>query len=221
MPTDPSSDLIQQLARIADALSKSSSSPWIIWAQTLASFVAGISATYFGIWLQERFRDGREQRKMRRILYTELTNSFLFLYGSVVKLRAMEESPRKPNSEGKIYPPALEMINPPITFEGEDYMRQHQSVSFELSEMAALKRMYHDLSFMRPGATVLLGEFEGALVKFAEAFKSDVVIRSNFLEFAGTSSDALETVANYFADYPVKLENLTIQIKERASGNSE
>jgi hypothetical protein len=65
---DLNADLVKQLARIADELSKPSPSPWIEWAKTLASFIAAMALTYFSIALQGSVSDKREQRKMRRII---------------------------------------------------------------------------------------------------------------------------------------------------------
>jgi hypothetical protein len=218
---DPNADLVNQLARIADALSKPSSSPWIEWAKTLASFVAGMALTYFSIALQGRVGDKREQRKMRRIIYTELTNSFLYLFEFASGLRGRKKSPRTPNSAGEIHPPMADLLNLPFTFEGEDYIRQHHSVAYELSEMPALKRMYGDLSRLSPGTTVTLGELEAPLVRFGLAFKSDAVIRNNFRKFAGTDLGAIEAVANHFADHKVKAEDLMVLKEMKTGGDSE
>jgi hypothetical protein len=218
---DPNADLLNQLTRIADALSKPSPSPWIEWAKTLASFVAGIALTFIGIALQGKLGDMREQRKMRRIIYVELTHSFLCLFDLASGLRAETKSARVPNSEGKIHPPSVQMVNPPFTFEGEDYMREHRSVSYELSEMVALKRMYDDLRLMSPGQTVMLGELEGTLMNFGKAFRSDEVIRNNFRKFNGNRFIEIEAIANHFADHEIKPEDLMILVmKEKPSGDS-
>ena len=220
MLVDPNADLLNQLTRIADALSKATPSPWTEWAKTLASFVAGIALTYFSIALQGRLGDRREQRKMRRIIYVELTNSFLYLYELASSTHTMKGSPRKPNSAGEIHPPMVRLINPPFTFEGEDYMRQHNSVSYELSEMATLKRMYVELSRLSPGKTVTLGELEMPLVHFGMAFKSYAVIRNNFRRFAGKDLSAIEAVANHFADHQVKIEDMVILVEKKPGNDS-
>lgn len=119
MLADPNTDLLNQLTRIANALSKPSPSPWIEWAKTLASFVAGIALTYIGIALQGSLGDRREQRKMRRIIYVELTNSFRYLFSMVSDLRTVKKSPRVPNSTGEIHPLTVRLIHPPFTSEAE------------------------------------------------------------------------------------------------------
>jgi hypothetical protein len=211
---DPNADLIKQLTRIADELSKPSPSPWTEWAKTIASFVAGIALTYFSIALQGWLGDMREQRKMRRIIYVELTRSFFCLFDFASGLRETKKPVRGPNTAGKIHLPSVRIVNPPFTFEGEDYMHEHRSVSYELSEMVTLKRMYHDLHRMSPGETVTLGELEFPLIGFGMAFKNDAVIRNNFRKFVGKNFGAIEVVANYFADYKVKPEDLMIFVKE-------
>jgi hypothetical protein len=218
---DPNTDLVKQLARIADELSKPGSSPWTEWAKTIASFVAGMALTYFSIALQGRVGDKREQSKMRRIIYTELANSFLYLFEMASGLRATKKSPGRPNSAGEIHPPMVRLINPPFTFEGEDYMRQHHSVAYELSEMAALKRMYVELSRLSPGNSVSLGDLEIPLVHFGMAFKSDAAIRNNFRKFAGKDYDAIEAIANHFADHKIPIEDLVILVEPKTNGDSE
>jgi hypothetical protein len=217
---DPNTDLLNQLTRIADALSKPGPSPWTEWAKTLASFVAGIVLTYLSITLQGRLGDMREQRKMRRIIYVELTHSFLCLFDFASGLRETKKPVRSPNSAGEIHPPSVRMVNPPFTFEGEDYMREQRSVSYELSEMVALKRMYDDLRLMSPGQTVTLGELEGTLMNFGKAFRGDEVIRNNFRKFAGKKFGTIEAVANHFADHKLKAEDLVVLVTEKPSSDS-
>lgn len=183
MVVDPNTDLVNQLTRIADALSKITPSTWTEWAKTLASFVTGVVLTYFGIALQGRMGDMREQRRMRRIIYLELTNSFLYLSGLASCVRPTQKSPSLPNSEGEIRPPTFKILNPLFTFEGEEYMRQHQSVSWELPEMPALKRMYGELNSLSPGNSVPIGALEIPLVHFGRAFKNDALIKDNFRAF--------------------------------------
>ena len=91
-------------------------------------------------------------------------------------------------------------------------MHEHRGASYELSEMAALKRMYDDLHRMSPGESVMLGELEFALVGFGAAFRNDAVIRNNFRKFAGKNFGEIEAVANYYADYKVNPEDLMILV---------
>jgi len=216
---DPNADLLKRLTRIADALSKPGPSPWTEWAKTLASFVAGIALTYFSIVLQGRFGDIREQRKMRRVIYVELTTSFIYLSEMASGSRSMKKLPSSPNSAVEIHPP-MRLVNPPFTFEGEEYMGQHHSVSYELSEMATLKRMYDYLSRLSPGKTVTIGDLESPLRYFGRVFKNDAVIRNNFREFAGRNFGAIEAVANYFADHKGNAEDFMILVEEKPSSDS-
>jgi hypothetical protein len=85
---DPSGDLIRQLTRIADALTRSQPSPWLEWTRNLFSFVAGTVTAFLSIEVQARLGDARERRKMRRIVYSELTNSFALLYDLWVNVDA-------------------------------------------------------------------------------------------------------------------------------------
>jgi hypothetical protein len=224
MLADPTSDLVKQLTRIADALSRPSQSPWTEWAKALASFVAGIVLTYLSIALQARAGDKREQSKMRRIIYAELTRSFLGLYDMASGARAAKRPAGRPNSAGEIefHPPTMRLINPPFTFEGQDYMRQHSSVSYELPEMVPLKRMYDDLGLLLPGKTVAIGDLEIPLVHFGKTFKKDAVIRENFRAFAGEDLGAIEAIADHFADHEVKIEDLVVFIeKQKAQSEPE
>jgi hypothetical protein len=136
-------------------------------------------------------------------------------------LRSESKGPRKPNSAGETHPPSFRILSPPFTFEGEEYMKQNHSVSYELSEMAALKRMYVALSYLSPGKTVSLGEFESQLVHLGKAFKDDGTIRKNFREFAGKGFATIEAVANHFADHKIKAEDALMMVEEKAAGDSE
>jgi hypothetical protein len=218
---DPNADLVKQLTRIADALSKPSPSPWTELAKTLVTFALGIATTYFAIWLQGRLADKRAQRKMRRIVYTELSSSFIQLCELVDDVRATAESPRKPNSAGEIFPPMARILNSPFTSAGEEYMNQNHSVSYELPEMTILKRMYVELGRLSSDKTVALGDLEMPLVRFGREFKRNSFIRNNFRKFAGEGRPAIEAVAKFFADYTVKIEDFVVLAPTKPSGDSE
>src|SRR5580693_5767702 len=80
---DPNDAIVQQLKRIADAASKPTSSPWLDWLKTIASFVAGLVTAYFSQEIQTITGDRREQTKLRRIVYVELFKNFLELHSIV------------------------------------------------------------------------------------------------------------------------------------------
>jgi hypothetical protein len=79
MFADSTGELLKQLTRVADALSKKGPSPWIEWTKTITYCVAGLATAYFSQLLQGRLSDRREQNKMRRLVYSELAESFIQL----------------------------------------------------------------------------------------------------------------------------------------------
>ena len=220
MPTDPTTDLIQQLTRIADALSKSGPTVWTEWVKTLATFVLGMVATYTGIWLQAQTGDARERKKMRRVVYTELTNSVLWLFDLADGLPKAGPPKVSTNSEGvttvETQPPGYKVFNSPFTFEGFDFMKQNHNTAYELPEMAVLKRMYVELERWTPGYSISRGQIEGQLVRFADAFKSDANVRKGFLEFSGIEHSTIEAVAKHYAGHKIKPEDLLITTKRKS-----
>lgn len=211
---DPSNaDLLGQLKRIADALSRAAPSPWTEWAKTLASFIAGVALTYIGIFLQDRIGDRREQQKMRRVVYGELSHSIFWLYDIVSQMPAPKSASEplsgKALEKGYRDPPSLEMVNPSLTFEGEEYMRDHHSVAYELSEMAFLKRTYLELHNFSPGAIISVGDFKSLLIKISKEFKGDPMVRKSFRRFLPKNEFAtLTVVANHYADHKIRAEEL-------------
>lgn len=107
MLDDPNGELLKQLTRIADLLSKPAPSPWIDWIKTLAAFLIGIASGYVGLLLQARVSDKREQHKMRRIVYSEVAESFLLLHGMAAAA----------GNQGKAV--RLQLHKEPCTFMGE------------------------------------------------------------------------------------------------------
>lgn len=206
--SDPNGDLVQQLTRIADSLSKARPSPWLEWATTLSSFVAGIGTAFLSIELQARLGDARERRKMRRIVYVELTNSYHSLYEMFVNVDSLHARPWKPNSKGEIHPPGVQLINPGFTFDGQKYMRDNGSVCYELPEREELMRMYEDLGRLAPGSEASIGDLQVPLVHFGVMYKRSKVIQDNFRRFSGESRKSIEAVANRFADHQIPIEDL-------------
>lgn len=220
MFTDPNSDLVQQLTRIADALSKPGPSPWLEWLRNLFSFIAGIATAFLSIEVEVRLGDARERRKMRRIVYTELTHGFRDLYEVACNLDSVSgRRPRRPNSKGEIHPPSVRFVNPGFTFDGQEYMRQHSSVCYELSEREELKRMYEELSRLSPGSTASIGDLQIPLVHFGKMYQEDKVIRDNFRKFSGVSRKMVEAIANRFADHQIPIEDLLV-LAPRTTGDS-
>jgi len=181
-----------------------------------------MATTYFSIALQARSGDKREQTKMRRIIYVELTASFIELDSMVWNVRSVDRKPRLPNSKGEIHPPSMRVLNSFFTFEGEEYMRQHHSVAYELPKMVELKRMYKGLSHFSPGNIVSVGALEVPLVKFRKVFKENVVIKNNFRAFAsGEDFTAIERIATHFADHVIPAEDLLVLVPTKTSDASE
>lgn len=214
---DPNGDLVRQLTRIADALSKPGPSPWLEWARNLFSFIAGILTAFLSIEAQARLGDSRERRKMRRIVYVELTHSFRWVYEMLVNLDSVSERrPRSPNSKGEIHPPSIRFANPSLTFDGREYMRQHSSVCYELAERQELSRMYEELSRLAPGKSATIGDLQVLLVHFGEMYTKHKVVRDNFRKFGGDSRKTIEAIANKFADYNIPIEDLVALIPNQS-----
>jgi len=209
MLIDPNAEVLRQLTRIADALSKSGPSPWVEWARTLASFVAGIALAIFSISFQALAGGKREQRKMRRIVYRELADAAIYIYEIVTNFPQRKTEPGPEDiKRGFKDPPSMRILNPPWTFEGEDYMGENRSVAYELPEMMFLKRMYLELHRFGPGNTVSIGEFKSVLRKISKEIKTVPHVRKNFRKFAGVDFKTIDAMANQFADYQIPPEEL-------------
>lgn len=175
---------------------------WTEWLKTVASFVVGVAVSYLTILFQNRFSDRHEQQKMRRVIYRELAESILWTNSMAENL--------PPIRYAKVTePPGAKVVNSPYTFEGEEYMRQNHEVSYSLPEMVQVKRMYVLFQRMsKVGQTVYVGEFKLLLVYFGKEFKKERIIRNSFKKFARADFRSLRAIANYYADYKVKPEEI-------------
>jgi hypothetical protein len=171
MIADPNSELLKQLTRIADAMSKTGISAWLDWIKTLAAFILGIITAYLSLLLQGRASDRREQSKMRRIVYSELAQCFVLL-DSMVR--------NTPPGRGARY----EMRQDLCAFDGESYMKENRVVFYELPEGAVLTWIYYQFHSVRAGGTYGLVEMKGPLGFFSEKFKEYPALKSNFRRFA-------------------------------------
>lgn len=172
MIQDPlNSELLRQITRIADAMSKSGASAWLDWVKTLAAFILGIVTAYFSLLLQGRASDRREQNKMRRVLYSELAQCFVLL-DSMVR--------NTPPGRGARYELRQELC----AFEGETYMKENRAVFCELPEGAVLTWIYHQFHNVRAGGTYGLVDMKSPLGFFSEKFKEYPALRKNFKRFA-------------------------------------
>jgi hypothetical protein len=190
--TDPNSELLTQLTRIADALGRSAASPWTEWVRTLASFIGGMGASYFTITMQKRSGERHAQAKMRRIVYRELTASIVTLY---VIVQHLEKDP----ADTSWVRHALGDI--PFAFDGEDYMRENRDVAYGLAEIVTLHTMYSRFREASEYKQVSLNAYKFTLSLVAGAFKHDREIRNHFKKFGGPDYPLIERVANEFADY--------------------
>jgi hypothetical protein len=213
MFTDPNAEILKQLTRIADALGKPGPSPWVEWVRTLSSFVAGVFLTMLSIRLQAMSHDTSEHKRMRRIIYRELAGATLELFG-IVRGFSGKKTEVKPEDIKKGYkdPPLLRIVNPPWTFEGEDYMRQNKSVAYELPEMVFLKRMYFELHTFAAGTKHPIGAFKSVLRKISKEFETNSIVRKGFKRFAGGDYKSMEEIAKYFKDYKIPIEDFVRQV---------
>lgn len=166
---DPNDALISQLKRIADAASKGAPSPWLDWLRTVASFVAGLVTVFFGQWIQGRASDGREQKKIRRVVYLELSKNFIELNSIVSPYWAKSgKSILKKMRWG--------VLNSFITFEGEHLMVGNPAVFYQLEEGEILKWIYHwfhrlDVPKIDGSSKFGLAELRGPLSFFSDCFR--------------------------------------------------
>jgi hypothetical protein len=162
---------------------------------------------------------------MRRVVYTELTNSVLWLFDLADGLPKTGPSKVSTNSRGETtvetQPPGYKVFNSPFTFEGYEFMKQNHSTAYELPEMAVLKRMYVELERWTPGYSVSRGQIEGQLVRFADAFESDANLRKGFVEFSGADRSTIEAVAKHYLGHKIKPEDLLIMIETKSEGDTE
>jgi hypothetical protein len=198
---DSSAELLQQLTRIADALSKPAS-PWTEWARVFASFAGGVLITYLGIFLQGFVGDRREQTKMRRIIYRELADAIIWMH-DMMDILSEGDNPESSKPDSSFW-----IDDPSFAVHGDEYMSQHQNVAYELREMGFVKQIYSRLRTFGPGKIVHLAQVKGLLIRMSKAFRHDPFLRRNFKRFAGSDFDLLQRIAGSFAGQKLTRDEL-------------
>lgn len=167
---DSNDVLLNELKRIADAVSRPAPSPWFDWLKTVASFVLGLATAFISQQLQGWLGDNREQTKMRRVVYLELSRNFIELDFMIA---------RNWNNDGT---PILNrmrwtILNPFLTFDGERLMNEDKKLFYELKEGEVLKQIYywfHHLDIPKSDGTDRFGlsEMRGPLSFFSDRFRA-------------------------------------------------
>ena len=153
-------------------------SPWLEWTKTITSFVAGLATAYVSQLLQGRLSDRREQSKMRRLVYSELAESFIQL-DSMVRAVSSAPPPGGPRARG------LSVLQNLFTFDGESYMKENRAIFYELPEGTILTWLYEWFHRLRAGESYPLAIFKSPLGFFSETFKANPILRTYFKRFAG------------------------------------
>jgi hypothetical protein len=174
------SELVTQLSRIADALSTPKQSPWLEWIKNIASFVSGLLTAYLGLILQGWFADRKEQTKMRRIVYSELAQSYLTIY-SIVDSTTGSNAPRK----------EMHVMKEMFTFDGEAYMKENRAVFYQLRESRLLTALYSRLHCIRVGENYNLLLLRSDLGFLSDALKESPTLLKYFRQFVGPSGHSL------------------------------
>jgi hypothetical protein len=178
MFVDPNGELLKQLTRIADAMNERHASAWLDWIKTLASFILGLVTAYLSLLLQSKSTDRKEQSKMRRIVYSELAECFLFLDSTV------RYTPTEIKNRGARY----QMFQDICSFDGEAYMKANRVVFYQLPEGEILTWMYHWFHKVSAGGTYGLVEIKGPLGFLSEKFQESAELRNNFKKFIPIAS---------------------------------
>jgi hypothetical protein len=173
---DPNAELLKQLTRIADAMSKSGTPAWFDWVKTLGSFVLGLITAYITLLLQGRSSDKREQDRMRRIIYSELAQSFVLLDSMI---RGSDLVPNK----GKRY----QLIQDICAFHGEAYMKENHAIFYGLEEGTDISWMYSWFHKIPSGGIYGSVEMKAPLGFLCERFQQNPVIKKNFKRFASAA----------------------------------
>jgi hypothetical protein len=184
---DPNDALIHELKRIADAVSKPAPSPWLDWLKTLASFIAGLAIAYFSQQFQSSTSDRREKRKMRRIVYFEISKNFMDLNSIVSPYWRKDGTPILKKMRYKILNQGF------LTFEGELYMKENTAVFYQLEEGEILKWIYYwfhrlDIPKIDGSNKFGLAELRGPLSFFSDRFRDYPVFRRHLKKMISPTS---------------------------------
>jgi hypothetical protein len=177
MVSDPNADLLKQLTRIADAMNTKGASAWLDWAKNLTSFVAGIITAYLSLLLQSRLSDKREQTKMRRIVYAELAQCFVWV-------DSMVRASPTPKPGKRVRYSVLKEI---CAYDGETYMKENRPVFYGLHEGVILSATYNWFHKLSAGGTYGLSGMKAPLRFFSRELWKDPKIKRNFKRFASSA----------------------------------
>ena len=172
---DANDAVLHELKRIADAVSKPAPNPWFDWLKTLATFILGLATAFLSQRLQGWLADDREQKKMRRVVYLEISRNFIYLDSMVAKNWNDDGTPILKKSRWDI-------LNPFLTFDGERLMNEDKKLFYELKEGEVLKQIYywfHYLDIPKSDGTNRFGlsEMRGPLSFFSDRFRAYPAVR--------------------------------------------
>ena len=209
---DPSGEVLKQLTRIADAVNKALPSPWLDWAKTIVAFLLGLATAYITQLIQGRFRDRKEKGKMRRIVYSELAQSFLYMHQMAIEAA----------SSGNSQTPDLRLLQAPCTFEGETYLKQNSNVFYQLPEGMTLTWLYSHFHTVQAGSTYALPLFQSPLRFFSQSFKTERILRKYFRQFAGREKFRLMRKAvQHYNDTPALEDSIGITSPGPSAGTGD
>ena len=169
MLADPNDVIIQQLTRIANAVSKPAPSPWLDWLKMIASLVAGLGIAYLIQLLQGRTNDSREQRQMRRIVYRELAKGFL-------NIDFIMREYTGPDGNLILNRQRLRVFQNFCSFNGEAYMKGNTATFYQLGEGEILTSIYYwfhqiDGSSEAGGPVYGLAQMKAPLGFFSDCYR--------------------------------------------------
>ena len=194
---DPNGEMLKQVTRIADAVSRAGYSPWIDWIKTIASFIAGLGTAYLSLLLQGRSSDRREQAKMRRIVYSELAESFIQL-----------DSMTREATEKRLRGVNFRLMKDLFSFAGESYMKENPGVFYQLPEGPNLTWIYHWFHTLHAGETYPLPILRSPLGFFSDSFKTNAALRKYFKQFAGADRFRIIEEAVQHYEWTLSLEDM-------------
>ena len=133
---DPNDAVLHELKRIADGVSKPAPNAWLDSLKTLATFILGLATAFLSQRLQAWLADDREQTKIRRVVYLELSRNFIELDFMVAKNWNEDGTPVLNGVRWNI-------LNQFLNFDGERLMNEDKKLFYELKEGEVLKQIYY------------------------------------------------------------------------------
>lgn len=214
---DPNAEILRQLTRIADAASAPHPSAWTEWLKAIASFCAGLLLAYLTELVRHRSGDRDDQRRMRRIVYSELSRCFLELDSWVALAKAQNGV-------------AFSVFKNLCPFDGETYMKENPAVFYGLSEGQILAWLYYRFHEVDGGGlqnprTYHLVEMKAPLRFFGECYKRYPTLRKHFKKMVTPEDFAVieHRVKHYEQDPPTLQEWVDsglIKIVEKTQGTA-